>query len=281
VTFDEPVRLSDGNVMSHIPFWNRNISRLVAAYPFRRVQTRLRAITSPWLVAQIQSGVWLRVSGVVEAEWGFLARKRKEEKTAQFVRSFLKPGMTFVDVGANIGYFTLLAAQLVGSQGRIVAYEPTPVVAARLRENILLNGFDQVIAVEAAVCEEVGTAHLHQSADDPEANSLFDETGHSLEVSVTSLDTDLKCRGIKKIDLLKIDAEGAETLVLRGATAFLDAPDPPVIIIEINPVTLAPAGSSVPEILDLLASHRYSFAELESFAYQGEMVANYVAHRLS
>jgi 2-polyprenyl-3-methyl-5-hydroxy-6-metoxy-1,4-benzoquinol methylase len=110
---------------------SRILSRLVAAYPFQRGQTRLRRITGRWLVGRLPFGPWVRVSGLVDAEWNFLLGRTKEDATTQFVKSFLRPGMTFVDVGANVGYFTLLAASL---GARVVAYEPTPAVVERLRE---------------------------------------------------------------------------------------------------------------------------------------------------
>src|ERR1700727_1332934 len=101
--------------------WNRAVSRLVAAYPPARGQTRLRQATSPWLVGQLPFGAWARVSGVVDAEGHFLQGLGKEDVTADYIKPFLRPGSTFVDVGANVGYFTLLAS---ARGARVVAYEP-------------------------------------------------------------------------------------------------------------------------------------------------------------
>lgn len=195
---------------------NRILSRLVAAYPFERGRTRLRRVTSPWLVGRLPFGPWVRVSGVVDAEWEFLSHRVKEEATTEFIKSFLKPGMTFVDVGANVGYFTLLAA----SRGcRVVAFEPTPAVVVRLHENVALNGFDEVTVVNAAVADKRGTLKLFLSPDDPEANNLY-EGSISVEVSTVSLDDALADHGVKKVDLLKIDAEGAEPMILIGADNY-------------------------------------------------------------
>jgi hypothetical protein len=124
---------------SGVPLWQRFLSGAVAAYPIPRGRTRLRRISSPWLVARLECGAWVRTSGVVEAEWGFLEGGAKEERTSQLVTSFLSNGMTFLDIGANVGYFSLLAASVVGSTGKVIAFEPTPAVADRLRENVLLN----------------------------------------------------------------------------------------------------------------------------------------------
>jgi len=81
---------------------------MVAAYPFERGKTFLRRITRKWLVGHLPFGAWVRVSGAVDAEWDFLHGRLKEDVTTEFLRSFVTPEMTFVDVGANVGYFTLL-----------------------------------------------------------------------------------------------------------------------------------------------------------------------------
>src|SRR6185437_6062098 len=136
------------------PLWNRTISRLVAAYTIPRGQTRLRRATSPWLVGHLPCGAWTRVSGVVDAEWHFLHGIGKEEITAEYIKPLLNTRSTFVDVGANVGYFTLLASTL---GARVVAYEPTPSVFRRLKENVALNGFDRADLVNAAVMDKPGT----------------------------------------------------------------------------------------------------------------------------
>jgi len=176
--------------------WNRILSSLVAVYPFQRGQTRLRSITGRWLVGRLPFGPWVRVSGVVDAEWDFLMNRVKEDATTEFVKSFLRPGMTLVDVGANVGYFTLLAASLGAS---VVACEPTPAVVKRLQENIALGGFDRVTVVNAAVADKRGTLHFYQSLSDPEANNLFGDGVDPVKVRAVSLDEDLADHGIQKV----------------------------------------------------------------------------------
>jgi FkbM family methyltransferase len=252
----------------------RIMSRLVAAYPFQRGQTRLRRISEAWLVGRLPFGPWVRVSGTVCAEWDFLFSHPKEIGTTEFVKSFLRPGMTFVDVGANVGYFTLLAAS-VGT--RVIAYEPTPAVVTRLRENIELNAFDAVTVVNAAVTDRQGTIGFHESPDDPEANSIFGKGGDLIEVSAVTLDEDLAGRGIQKVDLLKVDVEGAELSVLVGAAKVLSSAARPTIILELNPATLRDADSDSAAIIGWLHASGYQTRNLEVFNYQGETVVNLLA----
>ncbi len=258
------------------PLWDRALSRLVAAYPPARGQTRLRKATSPWLVGHLPCGAWTRVSGVVDAEWHFLQGIGKEDVTAEYIKPFLHPGCTFVDVGANVGYFTLLASTL---GARVVAYEPTPSVFARLRENVDLNGFHQAQLINAAVMDKPGTLSLHLSGDDPEANSLFGNDPSSVRVPAVTLDDDLAARGIDHVDVLKIDAEGAEPFVLDGATRLLSSPNPPAILIEVNAFTLNCAGLQPSDILSRLEAHGYHHTEIESGLYKGSYCGNLFATR--
>jgi FkbM family methyltransferase len=256
--------------------WNRAVSRLVSSYTPARGRTRLRAAASPWLVGHLPCGAWTRVSGVVDAEWNFLQGIGKEDITANYIKPLLHPGSTFVDVGANVGYFTLLAASL---GARVVAYEPTPSVFARLRENVDLNGFEHAELVNAAVMDKPGTLSLHLSGDDPEANSLFGHDAHSLHVLAVSLDQDLAARGIDHVDLLKIDAEGAEPFVLDGATRLLSSLHPPAILIEVNAYTLNCAGFQPSDILSRLESHGYQHTEIQTETYKGSSSSNILATR--
>jgi len=274
----QPLEIPDTMQTFKPSLWNRALSRLVAAYPFRRGQTRLRRTTSPWLVGQLAVGPWVRVSGVVEAEWDFLLNRVKEDATTEFIKSFVQPGMTFVDAGANVGYFTLLAASL---GARVISYEPTPAVFERLRENVALNGFDRVTAVNAAVADKRGVLRLYQSPEDPEANNLFDGEGVSVEVATVSLDEDLAARGVQKVDLLKIDVEGAEPLVLAGASLLLNNPGAPAVVIEVNPVALRSANAVPATVINKLETSGYHCIELEKFLYKGETVVNILATHTS
>ena len=257
------------------PLWNRAVSRCVAAYTPARGRTRLRRATSPWLVGHLPCGAWTRVSGVVDAEWRFLQGIGKEDITAACITSLLHRDSIFVDVGANVGYFTLLASSL---DAHVVSYEPTPSVFARLRENVDLNGYDAQL-VNAAVMDKPGTLSLHLSGDDPEANSLFGDEPNSVCVPAVALDEDLAARGIQHVDLLKIDAEGAEAFVLDGATRLLSSPDAPAIIVEVNAFTLKCAGFKPSDILSRLESHGYQHTEIENPTYKGSYCGNILATR--
>jgi FkbM family methyltransferase len=136
------------------------------------------------------------------------------------IERWLRPGDTFVDVGANVGLFAVLGGRRVGANGTVVAVEPHPRVHAYLRENLALNGLQHVQAHQVAVGAEAGQAFLSDRHADDQNALASDGT---VAVSVVPLDTLL--RDVGPIRLLKIDVEGHELAVLRGASAVLQRCD--------------------------------------------------------
>ncbi len=149
----------------------------------------------------------------------------------------LRPGATFFDIGANIGFVTLIAARLVGPGGRVVAFEPVPANVAAIRENLALNGIDWVEVHETAVAREPGKASLIVSAVSAFSRlaSVNVPTGarDTIEVDVTSIDEFVARPGAPLPDVVKIDVEGAELEVIAGMRETI-ARRRPVILCEIH-----------------------------------------------
>jgi len=159
-----------------------------------------------------------------------------ECEVQQALQKHLRPGMTFYDVGANVGFFSLIAARLVGEQGRVVAFEADPEIAGRLREHVARNAFSWVEVNEKAVWSERKTVYFART--DPET-SPDRGLGHvadtssvdTIEVSAISLDEFAQSRGAP--DFVKCDVEGAEVDVFRGAGRLLREKRP-VIVCEMH-----------------------------------------------
>jgi FkbM family methyltransferase len=146
-----------------------------------------------------------------------------EETETRLFSSFVKKGMTVVDVGANVGYYTLLAARLVGEKGKVFAFEPNPENFALLTRNVAANGYKNVVLVPKAVSNQSGTASLliDKASSGGHSLSAFRGGADFVQVETVSLDEYFADRQ-ERIDVLKIDAEGAEMAILNGMSQLLE-----------------------------------------------------------
>jgi FkbM family methyltransferase len=132
----------------------------------------------------------------------------------------VKPGATFFDIGANVGFVTILAARLVGPSGRVVAFEPVPANVAAIRENLELNGIDWVDVRQTAVGRSSGSATFIVS--DVSAFSRLASVSvpsgarESIEVAVSSIDELMSSGALPAPDVVKLDVEGAELEAIEG-----------------------------------------------------------------
>jgi FkbM family methyltransferase len=168
-----------------------------------------------------------------------------------FVRKRLKPSMVAIDVGANVGYFTLMFSRLVGHAGKVFAFEPTHRSFQFLTENISLNQCPNVVAFNGAVDEQSGCLQLAeaQSYAESETNFMLLSKGNTSTVTIDSLH-------LWKLDFLKTDTEGFEFRVLRGAQATLRRCRP-TILFEINPAALARYGDTAGGLIHFVSSFGY------------------------
>ncbi len=181
----------------------------------------------------------------------------------RFVRSFVRPGDVVVDVGANVGLFTLIAAAAVGSTGQVHAFEPVPGNFARLQENLGLNQLHNVVAQRMALGEEAGDLTLgvdHAEGAPSGVSGHFTEGGSrdAVQVPVCRLD-DYLAEHLRNrhLRLVKIDVEGMEPLVLRGLDRQLNDHWPDAFLIEVNPGVLAARGRSAAELIALVRDRGY------------------------
>jgi FkbM family methyltransferase len=192
----------------------------------------------------------------------FVSRRIREEGVwepfeTSLVLGLLRPGDVFVDVGANIGYFSVLAASVVGAQGAVFAFEPDPDNYRLLCANAELNGMERCItAVAAALSDVAGEGQLFLSADNLGDHQVYagDEIRSSLPIALFH-GSDYLAERLQRLDLLKVDTQGAEFQVMSGLLPLLTAlPQPPRIIIELTPHSLRQAGASGRALLELLAT---------------------------
>jgi FkbM family methyltransferase len=171
-----------------------------------------------------------------------------EPEETSLVQEILRPGDVFVDVGAHVGWFATLAARRVGPAGRVLACEPYPPNAARLRQNLARNQCENVQIVGAAVGSVAGTLNLAAGGDSGSVTAL--DWAQDDRISVPVLTLDDVTEGQENIALIKVDVEGWEPHVLRGACSTLSRTQR--VLIEINRPALSKAGSSQDELVSLL-----------------------------
>jgi FkbM family methyltransferase len=175
-----------------------------------------------------------------------------------FLDGVLRRGMVFVDVGANDGYYTLFAARRVGSTGRVVAVEPSTRERTNLQHNLERNRLDNVSIVPAALGAAPGSADLHLATGAHAGHNTLGSFAHdgvvaeSLErVKVETLDDTVARLGLKRVDFVKIDVEGAEASVIAGARGVAAAMRP-LMLLEINDGALRAQQNSAEGLLETL-----------------------------
>lgn len=199
--------------------------------------------------------IFLRLSDPHIAR-GMVESQTYEHHVTAAIRPYLKPGITVLDIGANVGYFTLLAARALAGQGRIVAFEPNRFNCELIRLSLAQNGITNVTLHERAVSDRAGTLLLLPDGsngrlltnEQPTAAPNADEREwldqHPLLVETVALDDLLG--DLDRVDLVKIDIEGAEPMALRGMAGLIRR-HRPVIFTELSPVLLEATAQTAPD----------------------------------
>lgn len=203
-------------------------------------------------------------------EWRGMAKlifafRERYEPELSYLKMLLSPGNTFIDVGANIGIYTLAASKIVGETGRVLAFEPSAQSSPLLAKNIALNGLTNVHTFPVALSQKSGRAWLHRGPN-PTLNSFgkdpaWKEDGEEVDTEI--LDQVLRKARIDCVDVIKMDVQGAEELVLRGASNTVTSAHP-VVIFEVWPEGAMLLGLSPYGAWELLDSNGYQFFAVDA-----------------
>ncbi len=195
---------------------------------------------------------------------GLTINRSYEPEVTAFLKENVGAGQTAIDLGANIGYFTLLLAQLVGEDGQVVAFEPDPQNCQLLEKNVRANGYTNVTVRRQAVADYSGRAPLFLSDVNPGDHRLTDADGRRdiVDVDVVMLDSALaQLRG--RIHWIKMDIQGAELAALRGMRSLLESCPELTIVTEYCPQALARFGEDPADMLSLLVRSGFDVYELD------------------
>lgn len=181
----------------------------------------------------------------------------------RLIENILKPGDIFVDVGANMGYFSAVAANAVGPRGQVHCFEPVPKYAEYIQELIDLNPDYTIHLNRHALGNESSKATLYENRCNTGGHSLLKEYVGDLvqdayEVRVERLDACLKQKQLRTVSLIKIDTEGYDFPVLLGLESFLSSTDRlPIMIAEISPNSFPMTGHRIEEFADYVRGYGY------------------------
>jgi FkbM family methyltransferase len=227
------------------------------------LRSTLEPFTPVWM--QVEPGIrmWLDPNDFVSRT--VLETGQWEPQSWRIVEQDLRPGSTFVDVGAHIGYYTLKAATVVGPAGHILAIEPNPETARILAGNVRASNA-AAVSIQAVACSDTETTlQLFAAAEGNTGETSLSRANASQERPVTKtyqvrarpLDAIVRESGVTHVDAIKIDVEGAEFLVLRGAQETLTRFHP-AILIELLDRQLREMRTSIAEVVAFLQAQGYS-----------------------
>ena len=186
-----------------------------------------------------------------------------ERYESEIFRSKAKPGMTIIDIGANLGYYTAIASRLAGDNGLVIAFEPEPNFFKLLSRNIGRNNMKNTACFELAIAEKNGLTNLYLSNENKGHNSIIksEELKTSVQVKTTTLDDFLLSQKITKVNIIKMDVEGAEILALEGMRNTL-AKHLPLLFLEFSPHSIIKLNRKPLDLLLTLRNFGYSIFEI-------------------
>jgi FkbM family methyltransferase len=214
---------------------------------------------------QVEPGIKMQLDPYDMVSRRILETGEWEPQSLRAVADHLSTSGTFMDVGAHIGYYSLKAATMVGPNGHVISIEPNPQTVPKLRGNIEASDARAVSVWPVACADSESTLQFYAAPESNTGESSLSKENASQEGAATMaysvrarpLDAIVKEAKLDRVDVIKIDVEGAEFEVLKGAAKTLDD-FRPVLIVELVQNQLKAMGTSVDEVTRFLASHGYS-----------------------
>lgn len=187
-----------------------------------------------------------------------------ESGMLEVLKTYLKPGNIFVDLGTNEGYFTVIASQIVGNNGKVISVEPQSRLQLIIKANLELNKCENVTVLQAIILDAPKMASMYISTDmNTGSTSLVKTSRFTLpkeEIQGLTLTEVFQQQGITTCDLLKVDIEGYEYEAILGSRELFTSHRVKAIALELHPNHLAKRGLSEKEIIDFLSSCGYSLS---------------------
>lgn len=259
----------------------KNLYRMLAATPLRRVPGMLNISNAIlgliWRSPQIElQGVKMYINmsdpnpAIRKAFQAYILNRIHEPATTELFKKYVKPGSVVVDAGANLGYFSLLAASLAGPNGRVISFEPEPRNFWYLSKNVEINNFAKITPIKKALSDKNGKTELFICGYDCGHHTINQIGGieaiahgravkeQTVEIETVRLDDALRDLGVSNVDVVKVDVEGAEALALDGMRGVLSQ-DKLTVFMEYFPLLIEKMGNDPKKFIESLLSD-FSFS---------------------
>lgn len=236
----------------------RNLPTRVGA-----LATRIGLLRSAWY--EFQPGLWMQLNARDMIPQTILLEGKWDPPLTEFIENNLTKGQTFIDIGAHVGYFSLLAARRVGPTGKVLAIDANPAAITQLEQNVARSNLSNVIVEHTACGGSEGSVTLYYSSESNSSMASLSGanagTDVKIEVKCTTIDHLIRKNALDRADLIKIDVEGAEMTVLRGMESTIRHMRP-TIVLELEPSLLKSFGTTPAQINDFLTGLDYRFDSL-------------------
>ncbi len=231
---------------------NLYVFQLLNNFILNRLNTGYVEVQGHKMFLDSKDSMNLSINGVYE-----------EFETGLFQKE-IKKGDVILDIGANIGYFTLIFANLVGETGKVYAFEPDSTNFSILEKNIKLNGYNNIILINKAVSDNTGKLKLFLSDDSNGDHRTYDSNdGRELiEIDSVSIDDYFSTLN-KKVNFIKMDIQGAEYFAIKGMVDVLNSNEKIKMLTEFWPVGFQRSGVKTKDYLDIMLKHGFDIIELE------------------
>jgi len=223
-----------------------------------------------------KEGFFLELERTDPVASGAIALGVYERYESELFRSKVKPDMTIIDIGANLGYYTAIASRRAGEKGLVVAFEPEPNFFKLLSRNVSRNNMKNTACFEMAVAEKNGLTNLYLSNENKGHNSIIrsEELKTFAQVKTTTLDDFLVSQKIAKVDMIKMDIEGAEIMALEGMTNTL-IKYMPLLFFEFSPHSIIKINKNPIDFLLTLFKIGYSIFEINKTCQRLDSVTDF------
>jgi len=199
-----------------------------------------------------------------------------ETLETEFVKQEVKKGDVVVDIGANIGYYSLILAKIVCNTGKVFAFEPAPDNYSILKKNVEINNYKNVVLENFAISDTNGEIELYLSEESMGWHRIYPSKycgENHIKVKTITLDDYFRNNSFKdKISFIKMDVEGAELGILKGMTSILTNNKKLTLLLEFVPKYIRESGSNPQELLDILQKHKFEIFIIDEDSDQIQLV---------